>query len=84
MWPLGAPGYTIWSPFKAATTYFAPSTAPFMVNFIVDDLDGVLARAAAAGVHPTGRDDSDENGRFAWLMDPAGLKIELWEPKSGA
>ena len=79
MWPHGDRGYTIWSPFKADTTYFAPSAAPFMINFIVDDLDGILARAASHGVEPTGRDDNDENGRFAWLMDPAGLKIELWE-----
>jgi catechol 2,3-dioxygenase-like lactoylglutathione lyase family enzyme len=80
MWPHGDRGCTIWSPFKADTTYFEPSTSPFMINFIVDDLDGVLARAASAGVEPTGRDDTDDNGRFAWLMDPAGLKIELWEP----
>lgn len=80
MWPHGDKGYTLWSPFKDDTTYFEPSTSPFMINFIVDDIDGVLARAAAEGVQPTGRDDSDPNGRFAWLMDPAGLKIELWEP----
>ena len=80
MWPHGDKGYTIWSPFKADTTYFEPSASPFMINFIVDDMDGVLARAAVEGVQPTGRDDSDENGRFAWLMDPAGLKIELWQP----
>ncbi len=84
MWPHGDLGYTIWSPFKADTTYFAPSTSPFMINFIVDDLDGVLARAAAEGVEPTGREDGDENGRFAWLVDPSGLKIELWEPKPDA
>lgn len=80
MWPHGDKGYTLWSPFEADTTYFEPSASPFMINFIVDDMDGVLARAAAEGVEPTGRDDSDPNGRFAWLMDPAGLKIELWEP----
>ena len=80
MWRHGARGHTIWSPFPADTKYFEPSTSAFMINFIVDDMDGVLARAAAEGVQPTGRDDSDPNGRFAWLMDPAGLKIELWEP----
>lgn len=73
-------GYTVWSPFKADTGYFAPSTQPFMINLIVEDMDGVLARAAQAGVTPLGRDDSDPNGRFAWLLDPAGVKVELWEP----
>lgn len=72
-------GGTNWSPFSADTRYFEPSDAPFMINFIVDDLDGVLARAAAEGVEPTGRQD-EEMGRFAWLIDPAGVKIELWQP----
>ena len=71
---------TTWSLFGADTQYFAPSDAPFMVNFVVDDLDGLLAKAAAEGVEPTGRQDEGGMGRFAWLMDPAGVKIELWEP----
>lgn len=75
-------GMVNWSPFPADTKYFAPSDAPFMINFIVDDMDGVLAKAAAEGVEPTGRQD-EEYGRFAWLMDPAGVKIELWEPSKG-
>jgi predicted enzyme related to lactoylglutathione lyase len=70
---------TNWSPFDADTRYFEPSQAAFMVNFIVDDMDGLLAKAAAQGVEPTGRQD-EEMGRFAWLIDPAGVKIELWEP----
>ncbi len=73
-------GVTNWSPFAADTDYFQPSDAPFMVNFIVDDLDGVLAKAAAEGVEPTGRQDDEAMGRFAWLIDPAGVKIELWQP----
>ncbi len=72
-------GATNWSPFAADTQYFEPSQAAFMINFIVDDLDGLLARAAAEGVEPTGRQD-EEMGRFAWILDPAGVKIELWEP----
>jgi len=68
-----------WSPFAADTQYFAPSTAPFMINFVVEDMDGLLARAAAEGVEPIGRQDEDM-GRFAWLIDPAGVKVELWEP----
>jgi predicted enzyme related to lactoylglutathione lyase len=54
-----------------------------MVNFIVDDLDGLLAKAAAEGAEPTGRQDDADYGRFAWLVDPAGVKIELWEPPRG-
>ncbi|MEW6391677.1 MAG: VOC family protein [Pseudomonadota bacterium] len=71
-------GQATWSPFGADTDYFSPSAAPFMINFIVDDIDGVLARAAAEGVEPLGRQD-EGYGRFAWLMDPVGVKIELWE-----
>lgn len=72
-------GFTLLSGFKDTSDYFAPSPLPFMLNLIVDDLDGVLERASAAGVEPLRRDDSDPNGRFAWLLDPWGLKIELWE-----
>ena len=56
-----------------------PSTSPFMLNLVRADLDAVLARAAAEGVEPLGREDGDY-GRFAWVMDPAGTKLELWEP----
>lgn len=73
-------GMTVWSPFAADTKYFAPSTGAVMINFVVDDIDGVLARAEAEGVHALGRDDQGGIGRFAWLMDPAGMKIELWQP----
>jgi predicted enzyme related to lactoylglutathione lyase len=52
-----------------------------MINLIVDDLDGVLAHAKAAGVEPVDRSDDDDNGRFAWIMDPDGYKLELWQPK---
>ena len=54
-----------------------------MINLVVDDLEGVLAKAAAAGVEPIGRED-DEYGRFAWVLDPAGVKLELFQPKADA
>lgn len=73
-------GQTNWCPFAADTDYFAPSTQPFMINLIVDDLDGLLARASAEGVESLGRMDDDAQGSFAWLLDPAGVKIELWQP----
>ncbi|MGA0605391.1 VOC family protein [Phenylobacterium sp. VNQ135] len=80
MFPPLKRGYQVWSPFKADTNYFDPSRSTFMINFVVDDLDGVLETALAAGVEPLDRNDEDPSGRFAWLMDPAGVKIELWEP----
>lgn len=70
-----------WNAFPASTKYFAPSASPFMINYAVDDMDALLARLSAKGVTVLKRDDSDPNGRFAWILDPEGNKIELWEPK---
>lgn len=78
MWPPPASGFTLWSPFRGDSDYFAPSKLPFMLNLRVDDMDGVVARIEAAGETLLGRQD-ESYGRFAWLMDPQGLKIELWE-----
>jgi predicted enzyme related to lactoylglutathione lyase len=72
-------GYQLVSVFKPDSDHFAPSTHAVMVNLIVDDMDGVLARAAAHGHEPLHREDG-EYGRFAHLMDPAGVKVELWQP----
>ena len=66
--------------FKQTGTYFDPSTREFMLDFAVDDLDAFLARLKAKGVTPLKRDDSDPSGKFAWILDPDGTKIELWEP----
>ena len=82
MWPQAAGGLTNWSVFPADSKYLDPSTQPFMVNYIVDDLAGILAKAKAEGVEPVGEPTADDYGRFGWLMDPAGVKIELWEPPS--
>ncbi|MDB5426384.1 MAG: Glyoxalase/bleomycin resistance protein/dioxygenase [Phenylobacterium sp.] len=79
IWPHPATGHTNWSVHEASTDYYDPSTQPFMVNYIVDDLDGVLAKAKAEGVEPLGRQE-EVYGRFAWVMDPVGVKVELWEP----
>jgi catechol 2,3-dioxygenase-like lactoylglutathione lyase family enzyme len=80
MFPHPNLGLTLWTPFKADTDHFAPSPLPFMINLIVDDLDGVLARAKAEGVEPIKRQDDESFGRFAWILDPAGVKVELWQP----
>lgn len=71
---------TVFGIFEAESPYFAPSTLPFMLNLIVDDLDGVLARAKSEGVEPVQPGEDHDYGRFAWLMDPDGRKVELWEP----
>ena len=73
-----------WSAFPASTSYFAPSTGPFMINYAVDDMDAILARLHAKGVEVLKRDDDEPNGRFAWILDPEGNKVELWEPKHAA
>ncbi len=74
------PPCVVWNPFAADTGYFAPSTRELMVNFAVDDLDGFVAMLTQKGITVIGREDYDY-GRFAWIMDPDGTKIELWEPK---
>lgn len=74
---------TIWSPFEAGADYFSPSRENFMINLIVDDLDGVLARLEAVGTPLEGEPQDFDYGRFAWVMDPDGVKIELWQPAGG-
>lgn len=76
-------GMTLWNPFKADTSYFAPSTAPFMVNFRVEDLHGLLAALRAEGCQVDEKVDESEFGKFGWVMDPEGNRIELWQPPLG-
>ena len=77
----GHPDVLVWNAFPQSTDYLAPSTREFMINFAVDDLDAFLQRLKTMGVAVHKRDDSDPNGRFAWIMDPDGTKIELWQPR---
>ncbi|KGI78641.1 VOC family protein [Oleiagrimonas soli] len=77
------PGYMLWSPFKEDTTYFAPSDKPFMVNFRVDDLDALLAQLREAGQPVEDRVEESEFGKFGWVMDPEGTRVELWQPPAG-
>lgn len=71
---------TVFSPFEADTTYFAPSTKDYMINLVVDDLDAILANCAQHGVDANVLPD-EPNGRFAHILDPEGTKIELWQPR---
>ncbi|WP_077032762.1 VOC family protein [Pelomonas sp. KK5] len=76
-------GTTVWSPFSADTSYFAPSEASFMVNYRVADLHGLLAALRAEGCQVEDKIDESELGKFGWVVDPDGNKIELWEPPAG-
>jgi catechol 2,3-dioxygenase-like lactoylglutathione lyase family enzyme len=71
---------TIWSIFPADTKYFEPSQNSFMVNYIVDDMDALLDRLAKEGVRIDPKRQDESYGRFAWIYDPDGNKIELWQP----
>ena len=81
--PDSAPGMTLWSPFAADTSYMAPSTAAFMVNFRVADLEALLAALRAEGCDVVDKREDSEHGKFGWVIDPDGNKIELWEPPPG-
>jgi len=76
-------GTTVWSPFKEDTSYFAPSQAPFMINYRVADLHALLAALRAEGVEVVEKTEESEFGKFGWVMDPEGNKLELWEPPEG-
>ena len=76
----GRKAFSVWGPFKDESDYFDPSTQPFMVNFRVRDLDGLLEHLKSKGVEQIGKIDEYPFGRFAWILDPEGVKIELWEP----
>lgn len=80
--PHGA-GTTIWSPFKADTNYFAPSSSSFMINFRVENLVELLAALRAEGCQVEEPMNESEFGKFGWVMDPEGNKIELWQPPEG-
>jgi hypothetical protein len=76
-------GTTAWSTFEASSNYFAPSQAPFMVNYRVDKLVPLLAALRAEGCQVEGDGEATEYGRFGWVIDPDGNKVELWEPPEG-
>lgn len=75
-------GLTVWHVAGKDSQWFSPSTSSFMINYRVDDLGELLEQLRAAGVEIIQGPDADENGKFAWIMDPDGNKVELWEPKA--
>ena len=84
-WPddkAGDGGATVWHAAKPDTTWFAPSEASFMINYRVDDLEALLAQLRADGITIVKGPDVDDTGSFAWILDPDGNKLELWQPKA--
>ena len=73
-------GVTAWHVADRNSDWFSPSESSFMINYRVDDLDELLAQLRGDGVAIVKGPESDENGRFAWLLDPDGNKVELWQP----
>ncbi len=71
--------YSILGLFKENTDYFDPSSQPFMINFRVENLEALLETLRSEGVTVLGEPLEEEFGKFAWIMDPEGNKIELWE-----
>jgi catechol 2,3-dioxygenase-like lactoylglutathione lyase family enzyme len=70
--------FSLLSPFKASSDYFDPSPAPFMINLRVDDLDAMITQLEAKGVEILGTQNEDY-GKFAWILDCDGIKVELWQ-----
>ena len=75
---------TQWSPFKEDTQYFSPSDKQFMMNFRVENLEELLVALKKEGVTIVGEMQEYDYGKFGWIMDPEGNKIELWEPVDSA
>ena len=75
-------GLTVWTVAEKDSKWFSPSTSSFMINYRVDNLGELLQQLRAGGVAIIQGPDSAENGKFAWIMDPDGNKVELWEPKA--
>ena len=74
-------GMTVWHTADQGSDWFSPSESTFMINYRVDDLEAMIEQLIASGVDILQGPEYHENGSFAWIMDPEGNKIELWEPK---
>ena len=75
-----ANAFTVWSSFAQDTEYFGQPQQSFMINLVVDDLGKVLANVRAAGGEVIPEKEDDDFGRFGWIVDPDGNRVELWEP----
>jgi predicted enzyme related to lactoylglutathione lyase len=77
------PGATVWSIGASTGKQFAPSTSTFMINYRVEDLAGLLQALRKEGCNVLEKTDDSEFGKFGWVMDPEGNKVELWQPPEG-
>ena len=75
-------GATVWHVADSDSEWFGPSASSFMINYRVDDLEEMVEQLRAAGVEIHQGPEYHENGVFAWVLDPDGNKVELWEPKA--
>ena len=73
-------GLTVWHIAEKESQWFSPSDSAFMINYRVDNLGEMIAQLRADGVEVIRGPESHENRKFAWIMDPEGNKVELWEP----
>jgi len=76
-------GTTVWSIGADDGKHFAPSESTFMINYRVDDLTTLLQALREEGCNVLEKTDDSEYGKFGWVMDPEGNKVELWQPPSG-
>jgi predicted enzyme related to lactoylglutathione lyase len=74
-------GLTVWSVAPSDTKWFEPSASSFMINYRIDNMEDMLVQLKAGSVEVIQGPEYHENGVFTWIMDPAGNKLELWEPK---
>ena len=74
-------GLTVWHLADKDSEWFSPSASTFMINYRVDDMNGMIEQLSAAGIDLLSGPEVHENGTFAWILDPEGNKVELWEPK---
>lgn len=77
-------GATLWTVFPDTTTYFQPSDKPFMINLRVEDLTWLVEQLREEGVEVQGNAEDSEYGKFSWVMDPDGNRVELWQPPAAA
>ena len=74
-------GVTAWHVADPGSKWFSPSESPFMINYRIDNMDGMIEQLKAGGVPIEKGPEYHENGAFLWVIDPDGNKVELWEPK---
>ncbi|MEO5581172.1 MAG: VOC family protein [Saprospiraceae bacterium] len=78
----GNTGHTVWSLFKKDTDYFKPGEQDYMINYRVENLEELLKTLKGEGVQIIGEMETSEYGKFGWILDPEGHKLELWEPNN--